>query len=152
MAVINRALYGYYQDGVTVGLRCSLSPNDALSGDSSVPGRFSFDSEWTDIAGIAQVNLTARQTAISVPPHAGVTIDGFKVSWSGLGYKPFLETRLYRSGVIYDDYFPDGPIAGVRAGCRGYIVDAEVNNMYIQGGVSGDQMLSIIYKIPIPSG
>ena len=146
---INRALLGYYEDNVTVGLRCSLAPYDALTGDSSVSGTFSFDSEWNDIVNIHQVSLIARQTGISVPPHLGVTINGFKLSWSSLGYKPFVEIRMLRSGVIYDDYFPNGSNPSFPFGANGYIVDAEVNNMYVEGGISGDQLLSIVYKIPV---
>lgn len=145
-----RVVLGKFNDGVTIGLRVSLPGWDALLDDSSGPGKFSFDSTWTDIAQIHQVNLTSRSTTISVPPFAGATIDGFKITWSALGYKPFVETRLFQSGQIFDDYFPNGPVAGWSGGCRGYIADQDLNSMYIQGGVSGDQMLSIIYKIALP--
>lgn len=146
---INRALYGYYQDGITVGLRASLPGYDALTGDSSISGTFSFDSEWTDIVNIHQVSLLARQTGISTPPHLGVTIDGWKLTWPTLGYKPFVEIRLLRSGVIYDDFMPNGANPSFPFGARGFIVDAEVNNLYVQGSVAGDQLLTIVYKLPV---
>ena len=69
-----------------------------------------------------------------------------------MGYKPFVETRMLRSGATFDDYFPNGPIGGTAAGCRGQIPDVDPNGLYIQGGVSGDQMLTIVYKVAIPNG
>lgn len=149
MAVVNRALIGYYNDGVTVGLRATLPGYDALTDDSSGSGKFSFDSEWTDIVNIHQVSLISRSTGISTPPHAGVTIDGWKLTWASLGFKPFVEVRLLRSGVIYDDYMPNGANPSYPFGARGYIVDSEVNNLYVQGGISGDQLLTVVYNLAV---
>jgi hypothetical protein len=145
-----RVVLGKYNDGVTFGLRVSLPGFDALTDDSSLPGQFSFDSEWTDIAKIHQVGLVARTTYTD--PISGVSQTGFQTIWSALGYKPFVETRLYSGGVIYDDYFPAGIVPGFPFGSRSYIPDANPNSLNTYGGSSGDQMLTIIYKIPVPSG
>lgn len=146
-----RVVLGTYNDGITIGLRVSLTPWDALTDNSADAGKFSFDSEWTDIAQVHQVGLISRQLAISTPPFIGATIDGFKPTWSALGYKPFIETHLMdTSNNIYDDYANVGPIVGWHSGFRGYIADQDLNSAYLQGGTTGDKLLYIVYKIAIP--
>jgi hypothetical protein len=148
---INRVCIGKYSDNTTVGLRVSLPGVDALSGNSSDPGTFSFDSEWSDISQIHQVGLTAR-TTYTQPWGALLTVTGFRTLWSALGYKPFVETRLYAGGVIYDDYFPNGLNPTFPFGSQSRIPDVDPNGLYCEGGASGQQMLTIVYKIPVPSG
>lgn len=145
-----RVVLGRYNDGLTIGLRVSLPGYDALTDDSSEAGKFSFDSEWTDIVEVHQVSLSARQTAISIYPHVGVTIDGWLLTWPALGYKPFVEARVLNGNTIYDDYMSVSAVAGWHSGHGGQILTPEPNQMYIQGGQSGEQMLSIIYKVPVP--
>lgn len=148
-----RVVLGKYNDGVTIGLRVSLPGFDALTDSSVDPGKFSFDSEWTDIAQIHQVGLISRTTSIPLPWSGGVvTIDGYTTTWSALGYKPFIENRLYTSGTIYDDYFPNGANPSFVSGSRTWIADAYPNSFYCQGGTSERQLLTIIYKIAVPSG
>jgi hypothetical protein len=147
-----RVVIGKYNDGVTIGLRVSLPGVDALTGDSSDPGNFSFDSEWTDIAQIHQVSLTSR-TTYTQPWGTGLVVTGFRTTWPALGYKPFVETRLYSAGVIYDDYFPNNPDGSPWiSGSQSRIPDVDPNGLYCVGGASGDQMLSIVYAVAAPSG
>jgi hypothetical protein len=98
-----RMIRGPFIDGVTVGLRCSLEPYDALTDDSSIPGQFSFDSTWADF-----VKPVLKGT-VSLPggSHSPGATD--QVIPHGLGYTPFYEARLYVGAVIYDDYFNVAP-------------------------------------------
>lgn len=143
--VTPRVVIGKYADNVTFGLRVSLPGNDAFTGNSSSPGTFSFDSEWTDITQLHQIGLAAFRT--NVPLISGGTTNGYQVTWPALGYIPFIEARENVSNVVYDDYF-NGAI-----GCGGGI-DATTygaNTFTVFGGSASIQLLYVVYKIAVPS-
>lgn len=126
-----RVVVGKFNDGVTFGLRVSLSGIDALI-DSSANGDFSFDSTWTDIA---QVNALGTATS------SGGAIS---VTFPNQGYVPFLEMRRIESGnILHDDWLD----ATWKWG-SGSVVDTSslTTPSTLAAGV---QILYVVYKIPV---
>ena len=140
-----RVVLGQQNDG-SIRVRCSAPGFDALTATDDGHA-ITFDSGWADIAKIHMVGVAARGTITTA---GGTSTTGFTTTWPALGYKPFVEARLLQSNIVYDDWMnstlPSGSYAEIRA--------ADPNNLYVPAinSVSGDSLLYIVYKIPVPSG
>lgn len=143
-----RTVLGRYNDGVTVGLRCSLPGFDGLTGDSNAPGQFSFDSEWTDIVQIHQAGIATN------PGGSGAVTA--TIPFVDPGYRPFVEVRwMSSSNVIYDDYFaPPGAAALTGIGAQVNTNSIVLPTAQLLGGGPftsvAYNVLYIVYRIPSP--
>jgi len=92
-----RVLIGKDLAGV-FGLKVSLPGFDVLTDDENDANKFSFNSKWTDLVKVHLVGtINAPVNNFSNPP---VT----QVPYSVLPYRPFVEIRPIRDGLIRDDW------------------------------------------------
>lgn len=149
----NRTILGMKADG-NIGLRCSLSGVDALTGDSSLGG-FSFDDEWTDIVKIALTGTASVVGGSQSPPGTSTTVS------HGLGYVPFIEARLISGSTINDDTFALSSALGsnMYSGAPCHVTSsAMVFQPQASGVLSGGvvpyisySVLYVVYAIPVPN-
>lgn len=90
--VIGQDFGGYF------GLKASLPGYDVLLDDENDANKFSFNSKWTDIVRLHVVGVVAA------PSSSLATSDQCQVPFPTLPYRPFLECRTVRDGVIRDDW------------------------------------------------
>lgn len=151
-----RTVLGKKANG-NMGLRCSLSGVNALTGDSSLGG-FSFDDEWTDIVKVAMTGIASVPggtfSAALPPPVATVS--------HGLGFVPFIEARLLSaSNVISDDimsltsFLASNRFSGVPCSVTSSSIDFQAQQ---SGGLSGGNIpyvaysvLYVVYNISVPN-
>lgn len=122
-----RMIRGKYNDGVTIGMRISLTPCDALTDDSSIPGQFAFDSTWTDI-----IHPVLKSTV----SFSGANNDGNQTIPHSLGYTPFVEVRLFNGNTVWDDTFNVAP-AWLGSNYSGVPAFIDSSNITIQSQQNG---------------
>ena len=92
-----RVIIGKDQYGV-FGLKATLPGFDVFNDDENDANKFSFNSKWTDIMRIHVVGV------VTAPADSLAFADQCQVPFPALPYRPFLECRTIRDGVIRDDW------------------------------------------------
>lgn len=87
-----RTVWGQWLDG-SFRLRCSLNGYDALTDDSSLPDRFSFDSSWTDLVGVIAAGTGHVESTNTIIP------------FPDRGFVPFFDIRNRQGDTVYDEVF-----------------------------------------------
>lgn len=90
--VIGQDLAGYF------GLKASLPGYDVLTDDENDANKFSFNSKWTDIMRLHVVGV------VTAPTDSLASANQCQVPFPALPYRPFLECRTIRDGIIRDDW------------------------------------------------
>jgi hypothetical protein len=133
-----RVILGKYNDGVSYGMRVSLSGFDALTEDGS-SGVISFDSNWDDLAYVHQIGIVSGPL-----PSVSIANPG--------GYVPFVEVRQIQGSLISDDS------TGLPATAGGYGMAAYYSSTDPAALVLGlpltapMQAIYLVYKIPVSIG
>jgi hypothetical protein len=150
-----RVIIGKYNDGVHFGLRCTLPGFDALTGDSS-QGGFSFDSEWTNMAQLLQSGLYVGPTYGGLDSSGNIIYIGSRtIPFANQGYIPYVEIRAYSGDTIYDDLVPWATDTTGKFGVGAIVTTTTIAPSLVNGqpGLnSGQQVLYVIYKVPVASG
>ena len=128
-----RVVIGQYADGVNYGLRVSLATYDALLDNSNDAGKFSFDSNWTDIVKIHQAGIATIAASTSIPLNS--------LPFPDLGYIPFFEARMVNGTIINDDY-----VSSTRIGVQ---LEALTNGLRTQITTRLGPFAYAVYRVPI---
>jgi len=120
-----RVLGGF--NGSTIGLRTTLFGFDARYDDADDVTKFSFNSDWTDIARVHMAGIVAPPSpypSAIYPYPSNFTTTGYDAAdnpWlvpvaHSLGYAPFVEARKIDGYTVYDDHRTDQGLSGSYAG------------------------------------
>jgi hypothetical protein len=109
---------------------------DVMTANPLDGNQLTFNSNWTDIAKVHAIGVG----------HYGSPGDPIKVFWPNLGYKPFLEVRVWDgAGRVYDDAFLSAAIG------TGAIIQTDGFNPTSQIASSPVFPFTYVaYKIPVP--
>lgn len=137
------------------GLSVSLAGIDALTADVN-GGGFSFDDSWTDIVKIAMTGTVTVASSVNVQDEQTVS--------HGLGYVPFIESRIVSGSTINDDLVNIGSVltSNRYSGGLGGVTSSVINFFAIQSQLldpksgtpqafTGYSALYVVYAVPVPN-
>lgn len=144
--MVRRARLGKQIDG-SFGVRVSAAGADAAAVDPD-SGYLTFNSDWTDIVELHQIGVASYNASVSGYDAAGTpnTQAGFGALYTSLGYRPFVELRLFTtSNVVYDDYWESLQEAGANAAIWRDKFRAPWNS-----GSTTNKIFYVVYKLECP--